>query len=130
MEGPCRWLLYEHSNFNGQEYLIDAKDYPSLISKSISSARALPPPGTQAIALFQHGAYQGRMLVLYGSDPDLRAMTEFNDVLSSFIVIGGHWTLYEDTGYHGRSATFGPGDYRDVPPPLLGNDRLSSVYKH
>ena len=134
VQGQCRWLLYQHSDFHGQAHLIVSQNYPSSIGwggngNRISSARALPPPGTDAIALFQHSHFTGRMLVLYASDPDLRSMTDFNDQLSSFIITGGHWTFYEHTDYHGRSSTFGPGDYTGAPSGL-GHDQVSSVYKN
>jgi hypothetical protein len=134
VQGQCRWLLYQNSDFNGQAHLILAQNYPSSIrwggnGNRISSARALPPPGTEAIALFQHGQFRGRMLVLYASDPDLRSMTDFNDQLSSFIITGGRWTFYDHTDYSGRSSTHGPGEYTG-PPSGIGHDRVSSVLKN
>ena len=131
VEGNCRWLLYEHTNFRGQTSLINAYNYRSYLSwggsgNRISSARALPPAGTEAIVLFQHSNFQGRMLVLYDSHVNLPAI-DFNDHLSSFIVTGGRWSLYQHTWYYGRSATYGPGDYTSQ--PSIGDDQLSSVKK-
>ena len=94
----------------------------------ISSARALPPKGAKAIVLFQHTNYRGRMLVLYGSNSDLPAI-DFNDQLSSFIITGGHWTLYEHIKYQGKCVTLGPGKYTSATAlsGAGGNDKISSI---
>ena len=131
VRGRCQWLLYEHPNFAGQAHLIEAQDYPSSVGwggngNRISSARALPPPGTQAIVLFQHGHFKGRMLVLNASDPNL-PLVDFNDQLSSFIITGGSWTLYEHADYTGTSITYGPGEYTG-PPSGIGHDKVSSIH--
>ena len=131
--GNCKWLLYQHSNFAGEAHLISAQDYSTSVGwggngNRFSSARALPPAGKDAIVLFQHGHFKGRMLVLYASDPNL-PLIEFNDQLSSFIITGGRWTFYEHTDYSGRSSTYGPGEYTG-PPSDIGHDRVSAVQKH
>ena len=133
VEGYCRWLLYEHALFVGHAHLISAHDYPSSVGwggsgNRISSARALPPPGTEAVALFQHGHFTGRMLVLYASDPNL-PLIDFNDQVSSFIITGGSWTFYEHTDYGGSYCTFEVGDYTG-PPHCIGHDVVSSVRKN
>ena len=50
------------------------------------------------------------MLVLYDISQSLPSL-EFNDKLSSFIITGGRWTLYEHTNYNSRSVTFTTGQY-------------------
>ena len=133
VQGSCRWILYEHGDFVGQSHLINGDSiYLSPPSwggsgNRISSARALPPAGTDAILLFEHGHFEGRMLRLYNSDSDLSAM-EFDNHLSSFIITSGRWTLYEHPGFGGHSTTYGPGEYA-IPPPGIGHDRISSVKK-
>ena len=131
--GKCQWILYEHAYFNCPSYILSPGSYstPSKWSGTgnrVSSARALPPKGTKAIVLFQHFNYRGRMLVLYGSNSNLPAI-DFNDQLSSFIITGGQWTLYEHTNYQGKKVTLGPGKYTS--PTALsgagGNDKISSI---
>ena len=133
VHGNCKWLLYQGDNFNGgQTHLLNPGNYPSSIGwggngNLISSVRALPPQGTDAIVLFQHSNFQGRMLVLYETTryfPNL----EFNDQLSSFIITGGRWTLYQHGDYLGTSATYGPGDYPTLPSDVRDN-HISSVRK-
>ena len=66
--------------------------------------------------------------MLEGSNPNLPAI-DFNDQLSSFIITGGRWTLYEHTSYQGKSVTLGPGQYTSA--SALGgagdNDQISSI---
>ena len=131
LHGNCRWLFYTDPNFLGTTHLLNVGYYASSPSwggsaNLISSARALPPGGTRAIALFQHPNYQGRMLVLYSSDHDV-PMRDFGDHVSSVIVIGGTWTLYRDPNFLGVSATLGPGDYALPDSFGIGGDTLSSV---
>jgi hypothetical protein len=66
------------------------------------------------------------MLVLYASNSHLPAI-DFNDQLSSFIITGGTWRLYQHSWYGGNGATYGPGEYTGR--PSIGNDQLSSVKK-
>ena len=131
--GTCQWLIYEHVNFDGQSYIVNpGSDYPSPnkwggSGNHISSARALPPKGKKAIVLFQHSKYKGRMLTLYGSHTNLPAI-DFNDQLSSFIITGGTWTLYEHTNYQGKHVTLGVGQYSaSALGGAGGNDKISSV---
>ena len=131
--GKCQWLIYQHVNFEGQSYIVNPGSHSSASrwggsGNRISSARALPATETKAIVLFQHTNYCGRMLVLYGSNSNLPAI-DFNDQLSSFIIIGGHWALYEHTSYQGKSVTLGPGKYTSASAlgGAGGNDKISSI---
>ena len=91
----------------------------------LTSARALPPSGTAAIALFEHPNYEGRMVVLYGSNPNLGSV-DFHDAMSSFIVTGGSWTLCEHPDYQGKcTGKYEAGKYPGPGP--LGHDVLSSA---
>lgn len=133
VHGKCQWLLYKHINFKGRCYILNPGSYSNPRTwggrgNHISSARALPPQGTKAIVLFQHTNYRGRMLVLHGSNSNLPAI-DFNDQLSSFIITGGRWTLYEHVGYKGRRVKLGPGMYTSatVLGRAGGNDKISSI---
>lgn len=130
------WIFYEHALFLGSAHLLNAGYYSSAphwggSGNHISSARALPPSGTTAIALFQHSHFTGRMLVLYDSETDL-PFENFNDQVSSIIVTGGSWTLFEHTDFQGASSTVTKGDYTSLHDSRLsiGGDRVSSVRKN
>lgn len=129
--GSCDWLLYQHSNFDGATYHLIPGDYKSAStwggSDHISSARALPPAGTEAIVLFHKSGFRGRMVVLYGSNGDLSSIN-FNERLSSFIITGGRWTLYRKKNYESNKGTYGTGLYSTLPRDV-GNDEISSVRK-
>lgn len=129
--GTCTWLAYGDGGFRGHISLLEAKDYPTLGSygNTFSSARVLPPPGTEAIVLFADSYYSGRMVVLYDSNPNL-ASINFDDTMSSFIVTGGSFTIYADPNYYGSSGTYGPGTKYPNPPSGIGHDTISSVKKN
>ena len=88
----------------------------------LSSAGVLPSRGSKAIVLFEHDHYNGRMLTLYGS---LNEFTLFNDRVSSIIVIGGTWKIYEHRVYRGRSQTLNSSEY--LTGFDIGDNGLSSV---
>ena len=92
----------------------------------ISSARALPPEHTTSILLFDHINYQGRMLALYTSSNHLPSL-DFSDHISSVIVTGGHWTLFQHTNFTGISQGFGVGEYSNIHLEVVGGDSVSSV---
>ena len=126
--GTCNWLVYTDVNFEGTSFLLTPGDYPSYtswVNDKLSSARVLPPAGTTAIMLFEHHDFLGRMLTLYSSESDLRNRN-FNDVLGSFIITGGTWTLYQHINYGGSSASFSTSAYKLLPSSLT-NDDISSV---
>ena len=134
--GNCLWLMYKFSDFDGRGIFIKPeadgyKDYARWDGKGneISSARALPPLGTEAIALFQKPNYGGRMVVLYESDPHLPSI-DFDDDVSSFIVTGGEWTLYQESGYKGKGFTVSGAKKYPTMPGKVGNNRISSVKKN
>lgn len=130
INGNCRWLLYEHSFFLGSVHFLAAGYYASAprwggSNNAISSARVIPQ-NTVAILLFQHGNYRGRMLTLYSSNTHLPSL-DFGDHVSSIIITGGTWTVYEHSNYGGRSSRLAPGEYPSIRSFRIGEDAISSV---
>ena len=131
LHGTCKWLFYEHANFLGSSHLLQAGYFASApgwggSGNRISSARALPPSGTTAILLFDHANFSGRMLMLYASSSHLPTL-DFSDHISSVIVTGGHWTLFQHTDYQGTHSAFGVGEYPNIHSTSVGGDSVSSV---
>ncbi|HEX8612959.1 MAG TPA: beta/gamma crystallin-related protein [Telluria sp.] len=82
------------------------------------------------VVLYQHRDFRGREKHLYGSEANLNTWSDnfFNDRISSFVVVSGHWKFYRDTNYRGpASRTFGPGRYSWVEAADIPNDSISSV---
>ena len=123
--GTCTWLAYSDW-FDGQVMIIE-RNYADLAAykNMFSSARGLPPAGTAAIALFADPNYRGRMVILYTSNSYLTSV-DFDDQMSSFIVVAGTWTLYKDPNYYGRSVNYEAGT-KSSGPGSLGHDTVSSV---
>ncbi len=128
IRGSCKWLFYADSNFYSNFYLLNPNNYRSASSwngqtDTLSSARVLPPAGTIAIALFEHPNFTGRMIVLCRLNPNLHKL-EFEDQVSSVIVIGGTWKIYEHRNYEGGSRRLPPGNYGRL---TQFDDKISSV---
>lgn len=95
----CQWLVYQHSNFEGQSFILNPGRYHSASKwgergNHITLARALTSSRHKSNSPLQHSNYKGHMLVLSGSNSNLPAI-DLNNQLSSFIITGGHWTLFE-----------------------------------
>ncbi len=131
IKGKCKWLFFEHINFIGASVILDHKYYKTPcefahLKNKFSSGRALPPDGQKALVLFRHVNYQGRMLVLYKSEPNsIYSFHHFNDHASSAIVTGGQWTLFDHGHYRGAKHVLKPGFYPRLPRAVYR--RLSSV---
>ena len=129
--GPCDWIFYVDEYYHGDPCILAPGNYPSSYSwgthdNDLTSLRALPPNGTIAIALFEHN-FEGPVLVLYESHNNLQ-LIGFDDQVSSAVVTGGSWCLYEHADFTGSDSTFpGPGHYTGFQTISLGDDRLSSV---
>ena len=85
------------------------------------------------IILFEKDGFEGKSLTLTGSEPNLEARN-FNDMVSSIIVRGGDWILYEHINYAGAQWTVGSYDGVDHDGALPNsvnwsgeNDKISSV---
>ena len=78
--------------------------------------------GGADIQLFEHGDFQGRRL---DGRTDISNMqdVQFNDVVSSIVVLRGRWQLCTDAYFAGRCSVYGPGRYASVGPD---NDLYSS----
>ncbi len=113
--GSCQWIFYADPNYQGDPSVLSAGSYPSTLAwgqnnDALSSLRAVPPQGTTSIALFEHPKFSGKILVLYGSASNLPDYN-FNDIVSSAIVTGGTWELYEHSDYTGSHITLSQGHH-------------------
>jgi hypothetical protein len=96
------------------------------------------------IRLFEHDNYEGDVLEIFGhgGTASLRAIDEdWNDEVSSVIVIAGTWELFFHDNFDGRKLTLRPGTYpsieqagNGIPPGATPepagqgwNDQLSSL---
>ncbi len=137
ISGTCSFIFYEDSNFNrakwrnAQTNILGPGNYATpqawgARGNMISSARVLPPAGTDAIAIFEHPYYCGAMLVLYSSHEFLQEI-EFDDKISSEIVFGGTWSLFDQRSFEGLSVTRATGKY---PYEADLMERITSIRKN
>ena len=127
--GNCRWLFYELPNFLGSSHLVNSPYCASAPNcggsgDHLSSARVLPPAGVKAIVLFEHYDYTGRMLILIKSLNYLSILV-FSNRVSSIIVIGGTWKIYDHPNYQGLSQTLYLSEYPNG--FNIGDNTLNSV---
>ncbi len=125
--GTCDWIFYTDCSYRKDSAILSPGNYGWVSDWGqgidvLSSIRPVPPSGTVAIVLYEHGSYEGRQLVLYVS---VSSLPNFNDITSSVAVTGGSWRLYQHNNYQGNSVTVGTG-YFEFPG---GNDYISSVRK-
>ena len=140
VSGGCQWILYDAADFEEnvssiiRPSVISPGSYPfssiptfGLANDVLSAVRSLPAEDIPAIVLFTNHFYFDQMQVLYSSHPDL-ALTNFDNMVSSFIITGGTWELYSEANYRGSRVTLGQGHY---PTPYflrpIANDDLTSI---
>ncbi|TAG75411.1 MAG: hypothetical protein EAZ24_10225 [Burkholderiales bacterium] len=69
------------------------------------------------VEVFTDPNFTGQAVTLDGDIANLRN-TGFNDRIQSMRVFGGTWEMCENRDFSGVCMTFGPGDYRRLPPQL------------
>lgn len=83
-----------------------------------------PIAPSNSITLYKNANYDHLLKTVYGDTPHL---SNLNDKVSSCIVHGGTWILYEDGNFKGHSSVLGPGRYPHSKDMHLANDELSSL---
>jgi hypothetical protein len=69
------------------------------------------------------------MVVLYNSESHFPSIN-FGDHVSSVIIVGGTWTVYQRSNYEGRSSRLGPGEYTFINRLYVGDDSISSARRN
>jgi hypothetical protein len=92
-----------------------------------SCAQEIP----QAI-VFENFNMEGNHKHFFASDPDLTSgSNEWNDQISSIVVISGNWSFFADPVGAGevpnRSVTLGPGVYPDVTKERMEDNSISQI---
>uniref|UniRef100_A0A8C4VZL5 Crystallin gamma A n=1 Tax=Gopherus evgoodei TaxID=1825980 RepID=A0A8C4VZL5_9SAUR len=105
------FMLYEHPNFQGQQFFLKQGDYPDMksegFSTSIKSYRMIPP-----LTSSDHKEdHRGNMVELTEDSPQVMDQLRSPEMLSSS-VLDGHGILYEMPNYRGRQYLLRPGQYR------------------
>ncbi|MEZ4454090.1 MAG: beta/gamma crystallin-related protein [Nannocystaceae bacterium] len=120
------WVLYSERDYQGDTLVAPLHVFDlGAINDQVSSLRPIGS-GPRCIALFQHSHYRGRMVVLGEEISNLKAI-DFNDQVTSVVVVGGTWALFSDANYSGKTVKLSPGNYIDSAAVGLGNDVLSSL---
>lgn len=123
------WTVYEHVDYKGRSmqvtpgsYDID-KIHQGIGNDVISSVRL----NTAEIVLYEHAGFEGRAVPITQSTPNLCDLN-FNDKVSSIIVLSGTWSVFEHVDYQGKCHQFcrGSYDYRMI-SGTIGNDVISSI---
>ncbi|XP_029081905.1 gamma-crystallin F-like [Monodon monoceros] len=110
------WMLYEHPNYQGQQYFLRRGDYPDYqqwmgLNDSVRSCRLIPHTSSHRLRMYEREDYRGQMAELTEDCSSLRDRFHFNE-LRSLHVLEGWWVLYEMPDYRGRQYLVRPGDYR------------------
>ncbi len=122
------WILYKDVNFGGSYSILKPGEYSNsdamgLQNDSLSSLRPLPESG---ICLFRDSYFGGRMVVLTGALSNFKTI-DFNDEVSSAIVISDTWHLYKDSDFKGADWRLGVGNYATSDSGGFINDAVSSA---
>lgn len=122
------WILYKDIDFKNDFTILKPGSYANpeamgLENDCLSSLRPLPDSG---ICLFQDDNFGARMVTLTGAESNF-ANIDFNDKVSSAIIISGTWNLYEDINFKGTKWTLKVGEYKTPQEGGFSNDTISSA---
>lgn len=131
-ELPTLKVTVYQDNFTGKSKLLTAGNYDHAdLGIGNNTLSAISIPRGLRVTLYEHGAFEGRSIIVTKSiGPDLLKQYRFDDATSSIKVeeIPAHElvvTIYSDR-YSGRGQKLSPGRYytRDI---TIGDKQLSSV---
>lgn len=102
--------------------------YPRPESHGISGDRGQFFTGE--VIVFEHSNFRGRHRHIYAMENNLNhpADRDFNDKISSFVVVSGTWRFYRDSNFRvPLGGHFTPGAYKWVEAVGVRNDQISSM---
>jgi hypothetical protein len=82
------------------------------------------------IILFEHANFHGAHKHLFQTENNLNAGDDnwFNDKVSSFVILEGHWQFFRDSNFNGPASNIlGPGKYNWIEAFGIPNDSISSL---
>ncbi|UEM22759.1 beta/gamma crystallin family protein [Skermanella mucosa] len=122
------WIFYQDINYQSQVGRIYGPgSYPNVAQAGLPNDQISSLRCVNQITVYQDFNMQGKSLSITDACPDLRP-TGLNDQISSFVVVSGTWTFYQDINYQTRvGRTYGPGVYPNVAQAGLPNDQISSL---
>ncbi|WP_158044677.1 beta/gamma crystallin-related protein [Skermanella pratensis] len=122
------WTFYQDINYQtpvGKTY--GPGTYPNVGQVGLPNDQISSLKCVNQIMVYQDLNMQGTSLLITDACSDLRP-TGLNDQISSFVVISGTWTFYQDINYQTPiGTTYGPGSYPNVGQAGLPNDQISSL---
>jgi len=125
-----QWILYSRFNFQGQGIILGAGQYNTMSSVGmgndiLSSVRRVASSDRPAIMVFEDEDWRGDARTFTNANSDVRDFN-FNDKISSLIVLGSDWEVFDNIEFRGASKQFSPGAVSSL-KPVGFNDKISSL---
>uniref|UniRef100_A0A671SV52 Absent in melanoma 1 protein-like n=2 Tax=Sinocyclocheilus anshuiensis TaxID=1608454 RepID=A0A671SV52_9TELE len=116
------WLAFSGECFSDHQCVLEEGFYPDLrmmgFSEPDASVLSLQPTGLElsvpALLLFERSGLRGRRTLLKTASVNLQ-LTHSCSRVSSVLVLGGMWVLYEDHNFRGSQLLLKPGAVPDWP---------------
>ncbi|KAM6945761.1 uncharacterized protein FYW47_018088 [Aplochiton taeniatus] len=131
VESGC-FVVYERPNYIGQQYFLRRGEYSDNqrvigMNDCIRSCRIIPTHrGSFKLRLYERPDMAGQMQELSDDCPNVQERLRMADV-NSCNVMDGHWLMYEQPNYRGRSYYLRQGEYRRYNDWGGQNPRVGSI---
>ncbi|KAM3607616.1 uncharacterized protein V6R79_010726 [Siganus canaliculatus] len=111
------FMIYEKSNYNGNQYYLRKGDYPDFqhwsgANDCVRSCHLIcTEPGSFNMRLYERIEFGGQMMDLVDDCPSVLDRFHVNDIFSCNVT-NGNWLFYEHPNYRGRMYLIRPGEYK------------------
>ncbi|XP_062384252.1 gamma-crystallin M2-like [Sardina pilchardus] len=112
------WVLYEHPNYKGYQYVLSPGEYPDYqqwmgFNDSVKSCRVIKNVYGNAwkLRLYERPDFGGQMMEYSDDCPSVQEALKFREVFSCMVTHGA-WCFYEHPNYRGRQYFLERGEYR------------------
>ncbi|XP_067283612.1 beta/gamma crystallin domain-containing protein 1 [Pseudorasbora parva] len=125
------WLAFSSECFSGDQCVLEEGVYPDLRTMGFThtSVLSLQPTGHEfslpSVVLFERSGLKGRRTLLKSGSVNLQ-LTDSCTRVSSILVEGGMWVLYEAINFRGSQFLLKPGEVPDW-PKLSSWQRIGSL---